>query len=44
MGRASFLLQMPVTVNALVADGYLDCWMDFNLDQDWDDADEHVFT
>ncbi|MCF8368641.1 MAG: hypothetical protein K9G76_06330 [Bacteroidales bacterium] len=34
---------VPVTVMASV-DGYLDGWMDFNLDQDWDDADEHVFT
>jgi hypothetical protein len=23
--------------------GYLDAWMDFNLDGDWNEADEHIF-
>ena len=32
-----------ITVTASV-DGYLDAWMDFNIDGDWADAGEHIFT
>ncbi len=32
-----------ITVTASVA-GYLDAWIDFNMDGDWADAGEHVFT
>lgn len=31
-----------ITVTASV-DGYLDAWMDFNIDSDWADAGEHIF-
>ncbi len=34
---------VSITVVASV-NGYLDAWMDFNLDQDWADAGEHIFT
>ena len=34
---------ISITVVASV-NGYLDAWMDFNLDQDWADAGEHIFT
>ena len=33
----------PVTVTASAA-GYLNAWVDFNQDGDWDDAGEQVFT
>jgi len=34
---------VTITVNASVA-GYLDAWMDFNLDFSWFSPDEHIFT
>ena len=34
---------VSITIVASVT-GYLDAWMDFNLDQDWADAGEHIFT
>ncbi|NVO18930.1 MAG: PKD domain-containing protein [Bacteroidetes bacterium] len=34
---------VSVTVTASVS-GYLDAWMDYNLDGDWADAGEHIFT
>ena len=33
-----------VTVNASAAGGYLNAWMDFNIDGDWQDAGEQIFT
>ncbi len=32
-----------VVVTASVAGGYLNAWVDFNLDGDWDDAGEQIF-
>ena len=42
----SFVIQgsaVNITVSASV-NGYLDAWMDFNIDGDWADAGEHIFT
>ena len=32
-----------IVVQASVA-GYLDAWIDYNVDGDWADAGEHVYT
>ena len=34
---------VTITVVASV-NGYLDAWMDFNIDGDWADPGEHIFT
>jgi len=34
---------VPITVIASVP-GYLDAWVDFNIDQDWSTPGEHIFT
>ncbi len=35
---------VKVVVNASVSNGYLNAWMDFNIDGDWADAGEQIFT
>lgn len=33
-----------ISVKSLDDGGYFNAWIDFNMDGDWDDTDEHLFT